>query len=217
MIVKSDAWRAARLAGITLVGSLTALLLAGCVPLDEPTPGPDTAETAASLTPTAEPTNWDDCGEPTISHAEPAEKGWRIIGAMELKIQDGSRSTTEYFTRSLAPSIVWEGSGQPSDRFTEQISEVIEYPTTRVIVGHESVADMFQGVKDPGTTLGYRAVEEISVPITLSCGDLVAFGTVNTWMNNETGIIDCSLPAEGEPELPSNMVRKQWCPDQGSN
>lgn len=217
MIVKSDAWRAARLGGITLVGSLTALLLAGCVPLDEPTPSPATSETASSLTPAAEPTSWDDCGEPTISHAEPAEKGWRIIGAMELKIKGDSRSTTEYFTRSQAPSIVWEGSGQPADRFTEQIGEVIEYPTTGVIFGHEAVAGMFQGIKDPGTTLGYRAVEEISVPITLSCGDHVAFGTVNTWMNNETGIIDCSLPAEGDPELPSNVARKQWCPDQGSN
>ncbi|MFL4473017.1 hypothetical protein ACIPVK_03345 [Paeniglutamicibacter sp. MACA_103] len=193
----------------------TALLLAGCVPLDGPVPGATATDPAPApgVAPATARLGGADCEEPVVTAGEASNGGWKIIAAMELDTTSGREKSTVFLDEPFGASLIWDGNGPGTDRFTEAIGEAIGYPTVEVIEGLDRITTMFTGLREPDRTLGYRAVEQVSVPITLVCGNQGARGTVNTWSNIETGLIDCSLPANEPPSMPSAMARERYCPE----
>ena len=189
-------------------------LLAGCVPLDEPEPTPSASESRSAVATTAEgdPSSWASCEDPVITSGPPREVGWRIIGAMELDTISGGRNSTQYLSESYGATISWDGARPSTARFTKEIGDTIGYPTLGGIEGLDGVAELLESIEQPTKTLGYQAVRQVSVPITLACGDLYARGTVNSWKDKERGVFDCS---ENEGEIvdsPIPMARDKYCP-----
>ncbi|MDR7358499.1 hypothetical protein [Paeniglutamicibacter sulfureus] len=193
----------------------TMLLLAGCVPLDGPAPTP-----SASASPSApakraggDPNNWASCEYPVITSGPPREEDWRIIGAMELDTTSGGKKTTQYLSESYEATISWDGAGPSTGRFTEDIGDTIGYPTLGGIEGLDGVVELLESIEEPTKTLGYQAVRQVSVPITLECGNLSDQGRVNSWKDKERGVFDCS---ENEGEIvdsPIPMARDKYCPE----
>ena len=71
-----------------------------------------------------------------------------------------------------------------------------------------------RSIEEPSKTLGYRAVEQLSVPFTLVCGNQGSTGIAHTWNTTETGIIECSLATEDEqPRSAVALARKAYCPN----
>ncbi len=60
-------------------------------------------------------------------------------------------------------------------------------------------------------TVTYRAVEEASLPFTLACENGEARGTLRTWTNTESGILDCTRAPEEPAGSPTALVREEYC------
>jgi hypothetical protein len=193
----------------------TALLLAGCVPLDGPVPGATATDPAPdpSVAPASARLGGADCEEPVVTAGETSNGGWKIIAAMELDTTSGREKSTVFLDEPFGASLIWDGNGPGTDRFTEAIGQAIGHPTVEVIDGLDRIDAMLRSLQEPERTLAYRAVEQVSVPITLVCGSQGVRGTVNTWRNIETGLIDCSLPATESPGKPIAMARERYCPE----
>lgn len=192
----------------------TALLLAGCVPLDGPEPPPPVSASPSAPAPRAvgDPNNWASCEDPVITSGPPREEGWRIIGAMELDTTSGGRETTQYLSESHGATITWDGAGPSTGRFTEDIGDTIGYPTLGGIEGLDGVVELLESIEEPTKALGYQAVRQVSVPITLECGNLSDQGRVNSWTDKERGVLDC---AESEGEIidsPIPLALESYCP-----
>lgn len=192
----------------------TALLLAGCVPLDapEPVPIPSHSVPAPIQSASAIPTGWEDCQDPVATAGEALVEGWKVFAVMAVDTGPGGISGTTLLDGAYSPLITFEDEGpQDMARFTGTISEDIGFPVDGLLSGVESLETTFQDVEGEGRIVTYRAVEEASLPFTLACGNEEARGTLHTWNNAESGILDCTLAPEEPAGSPAALAREEYC------
>lgn len=196
--------RTGRTARLCLRLAVLPLLLVGCVPLDGGGSGQD--RHAATKAP-------QDCGASVATAGKPRSEGWQMITAMELETTSGGSRTTVFLDSGFGPSL-FGGEGNPADLvpLLPSIGKDTGYDTTGTASGFESVSRHLSGIPGPGKTLGYKAMEVLSVPITLKCGTQRTNLTLRTSNQSETGLIDCSLPWNEVQGSAGAMARTQYCP-----
>lgn len=180
------------------------LPLVGCVPLDDAGSGQDQNSGANAA---------QDCGDQVATAGKPRTEGWQMITAMELDTTSGGSRTTVFLDTGFGPALFGD-EDSPADRvpLLRLIGQETGYDTIGTASGFEAVSRHLSGVPEPGKTLGYKALEILSVPITLVCGTQRTHLTLRTSNQSETGLIDCSLPWSEAQNSASAMARTQYCP-----
>ncbi|MDO5744208.1 MAG: hypothetical protein Q4P23_07045 [Micrococcaceae bacterium] len=180
------------------------LPLVGCVPLDGAGPGQDQDQGTHAP---------QDCGDSVATAGKPRPEGWQMITAMELDTTSGGSRTTVFLDSGFGPALFGdEDSPANLVPLLPSIGADTGYDITGTASGFEAVSRHLSGIPGPGKTLGYKAMEILSVPITLVCGTQRTNLTLRTSNQSETGLIDCSLPWNDVQGSASAMARTQYCP-----
>ncbi|GAA1882290.1 hypothetical protein GCM10009715_30860 [Paeniglutamicibacter psychrophenolicus] len=198
-----------------VVPSLAAavLLLAGCVPLDDPGPLQDPPVAAPAQSASAIPGAWEYCQDPVATAGELLIGGWKVFAAMEVVTDANGHSGHLVLDGDYLPVITFDGDGPPDlTRFTQKISEDTGFPADGFLEGVDRVEMAVEEAPENGRIVSFSAVEEASLPFTLSCGNNEARGTLRTWNNTEFGIIDCTLAPEEPDGSPAALAREEFCP-----
>lgn len=196
--------RTGRILRLCLGLTVLVLPLIGCVPLDEAGSGADQdTDTDASA----------DCGDPVATAGRPRAEGWQMITALELDTTSGASTTTVFLDTGFSPSLFGD-EDSPTDLapLLRLVRQDTGYDTTGTASGIEAVSRHLSGVQEPGKTLGYKAMEVLSVPIMLECGTERTNLTLRTSNQSETGLIDCSLPWNEVQGSAGAMASTQYCP-----
>ncbi len=180
------------------------LPLVGCVPLDGDRSGQD-QDTGTNAS--------QDCGDPVATAGKPRAEGWQMITAMELDTTADGSTTKVFLDTGFVPAL-FGGKDTPTDLapLLQLVNQDTGYDTTGTASEIEAVSRHLSGVQAPGKSLGYKAMEVLSVPITLKCGTQRTNLTLRTSNQSETGLIDCSLPWNAVQGSAGAMARTQYCP-----
>ena len=211
-------WHRGALAVLPLAA--TTPLLAGCVPLDTPAPtsaaasahSSDEAHAISPSDPTPDADGWEHCIGPVVESRTPTNEGWIITTAVEMDTTSGSEVHRVLLDEHFGTSLTYDSAVPEAARFTVQIGQTMGYPVRDVGGGLAEVLNMQRSIKEPSKTLGYRAVEKLSIPFTLVCGNQGAAGIAHSWNTTETGVIDCTLAPAEPAGSPAALAREDYCP-----
>lgn len=211
--MKETVHGAARRALVVPALAVAVLLLAGCVPLDDPGPSQNPPVSAPVQSALANPGAWEHCQDPVATAGEARIGGWKVFAAMEVESDANGQSGHLLLDSDYFPVITFDGDGPPDlSRFTQKISEDTGFPADGFLEGVDTVETAFEQATKNGRVVSYSAVEEAILPFTLACGTTEARGTLRTWNNNESGILDCTLAPEEPAGSPAALARETYCP-----
>ena len=197
----------------TLLAALS-LIVSACVPLSSPEPtvsssSPATPEETATTTPTDE---WNACTDPVITRGKSVQEGPLIVSVVQRDTTGNSIEESVLHEETQTISISFDTDIPRANRFNDQISEALGKAVEGKAGNLAPLWEMLRSIKEPDKTLAYDAIEPLSIAFTMTCGSQTAHGELQTWDQNESGIMGCDfddkLPAGSAVEL----VYKEYCP-----
>lgn len=193
------------------------MLLSACTTLvpgkEAPTPSQTASATPQSSSPVAEEPDWESCTNPVITVGAERVEGWKYVVARKQTIIAGSKTTEHLLDEPFSPSVSWDAGGPKTKQFAKEIEEATGQSIGGAVSGEKQVNELLDQMTDKGVTVAYKTVEEIRVPLGISCGStLSSQGTLSTTRASGTGILDCALPTDSDKAVGSPTdAKKKFC------
>lgn len=196
-----------------------ALLLGACTPLDReinsPSPA-DSPQAASTPRPNAQITSWANCTDPVVAAGEETVLPRKYVTARQKIVTTGSEEIHYLLDQPFLSSITWSAGGPTAHQFTREVGEVTGQSLVEPVDGNEQVNELLRQLNGTGGYVAYKTIEEIAVPLSISCGAmLVSKGTLYTSRAEGTVILDCALPTDKDKDKSAGSpsdAKKKFCP-----
>lgn len=140
-------------------------------------------------------------------------EGWKYVVARKKTVLAGSETTENLLDEPFSSAVSWDAGGPKTEQFAKDIEEATGQSIEGTVSGDKQVDELLDQMTYKGVTVAYKTVEEVQVPLGISCGStLSSHGTLSTMRASGTGILDCALPTDDDKSVGSPAdAKKKFC------